>query len=131
MRSARGSWLRWEMSNSIAGHFLSDVGGFLGARIDELRSRTRGRLGDAAAGNSVGLGVDVERDVQDLVNEFGRALFAEALQMADTSAPEVVVNGVSWGNRRTTRGGYESVFSMGPRPDRAGWGWCLVKAVTN
>jgi hypothetical protein len=52
----------------------------------------------------------VERRVQDLTNALGCALMREVMARADSSAPEVTISGEDWGNRRVTRGTYETVF---------------------
>lgn len=57
--------------------------------------------------------VDLERlegDVQDKLNAIGRALMAEVLQHADVRAPEVMINGKRWGNRRESPGTYYFKF---------------------
>lgn len=54
--------------------------------------------------------VAIERRVQDLTNGLGRELMAEAMKRADEDAPEVVINGSRWGNRRTTKATYETLF---------------------
>jgi hypothetical protein len=52
----------------------------------------------------------VERRVQELTNAYGRALMREAMMRADADAPEVTIDGESWGNRRATRATYTTVF---------------------
>ncbi len=56
------------------------------------------------------LGLQVERQVQDIGNELGRALMREAFDIADTTASEVRVYGDTWGYRRVTNGTYETSF---------------------
>ena len=58
-------------------------------------------------------GVDllaVERKVQELTNAHGRALMREVMERADATAPEITIDGEQWGNRRTGRGTYTTVF---------------------
>jgi hypothetical protein len=52
----------------------------------------------------------VERRVQELTNAYGLALMGEAMARADSSAPEVTIDGEDWGNRRATRATYTTVF---------------------
>jgi len=52
----------------------------------------------------------VEQRVQELANAWGRVAVAEAMKRADTDAPEVMINGEAWGNRRVSCGTYTSSF---------------------
>ena len=52
----------------------------------------------------------VERRTQELANAWSRATLAEAMKRGDTDAPEVVINGERWGNRRVLNGTYASSF---------------------
>jgi hypothetical protein len=52
----------------------------------------------------------VERRTQELANAWSRATVAEAMKRADTDAPEVVINGERWGNRRVVKATYTSSF---------------------
>lgn len=52
----------------------------------------------------------VECEVRALTEALGRELMAEALKRADTDAPEVVIDGERWGNRRVVPGEYETMF---------------------
>ncbi len=54
--------------------------------------------------------VAVERRIQEATHAVGRELMAEALKRADATAPEVTINGASWGNRRTQKATYVTVF---------------------
>ena len=56
------------------------------------------------------VGLQVERDVQELVNEFGRGLMREAFEIANTTSSEVTVFGDSWGSQRVYVGTYETTF---------------------
>jgi hypothetical protein len=51
-----------------------------------------------------------ERRVQELANAWAREAMAEVMKRADTSAPEIEIAGQRWGNRRTHRGEYHTVF---------------------
>jgi hypothetical protein len=83
----------------------------IGARVSEFRKSVRGDIVRMSRGESViGLGLQVERHVQDIVNELGRALMRDALQLADTTAAEVTAGGEMWGFRRVTPGTYETTF---------------------
>jgi hypothetical protein len=52
----------------------------------------------------------VERKVQELLNAQGVAVMREAMARADTDAPEVMIEGERWGNRRVIRGTYTTMF---------------------
>jgi hypothetical protein len=45
-----------------------------------------------------------------ITNELGRALMRDVLEAADTTSPEVTVNGETWGFRRVYEGTYETTF---------------------
>lgn len=61
------------------------------------------------AGDCIDL-LAVERRVQELTNEYGRALMREVMARADAVSAEITINGEDWGNRRVTPGTYETVF---------------------
>jgi len=84
----------------------------LTARVTEFRREVRDELARMVRGGvgGDGFGLRAERQVQDIVNEVGRALMREVFAAADTAAPEVTVNGEKWGNRRATNGTYETTF---------------------
>jgi hypothetical protein len=52
----------------------------------------------------------VEEQVLELAKAWGRTVVGEAMKRADTEAPEVVINGERWGNRRTQKSTYITVF---------------------
>jgi hypothetical protein len=52
----------------------------------------------------------VERESLKRLKAVGREMVAEAMKRADTSAPEVLINGERWGNRRSQSARYESIF---------------------
>jgi hypothetical protein len=52
----------------------------------------------------------VERRVQEVANRLGLELMREALLKADTQAPEVQIEGETWGNRRELPGTYTTMF---------------------
>ena len=56
----------------------------------------------------------VECEVRALTEALGRELMAEALKRADTDAPEVLIDGECWGNRRVLPGEYETMFGAVP-----------------
>lgn len=60
----------------------------------------------------------IESEVRALTEARGRELMAAALARADTSAPEVEINGARWGNRRILRGEYQTTFGL-VRRDRS------------
>jgi len=52
----------------------------------------------------------VEERVLELTKAWGCAVVGEAMKRADTEAPEVVINGERWGNRRVQKSTYRTVF---------------------
>jgi hypothetical protein len=54
--------------------------------------------------------VAIERRVQELTNRVGLELMREVLCKADTKAPEVLIEGEVWGNRREHAGTYTTSF---------------------
>jgi hypothetical protein len=52
----------------------------------------------------------VEKGVLELVRQWGAAVMAQAMKRADTEAPEVVIGGERWGNRRVHKHTYETMF---------------------
>jgi hypothetical protein len=54
--------------------------------------------------------VALERQVRELVKAVACETMGEVMQHADETAPEVVINGARWGNRRSTKASYETLF---------------------
>jgi hypothetical protein len=54
--------------------------------------------------------VAMEREAREKTEAIGRELMKEVLERADTAAPQVTINGKIWGNRRVSKGSYESTF---------------------
>lgn len=54
--------------------------------------------------------LEEERALQSRLNAIGRAAMRAVLSSADTHAPEIVIDGAPWGNRRITTGEYETLF---------------------
>jgi len=52
----------------------------------------------------------LERRLHDVLNAVGRGVMREVLERADSKAPQVTINGKSWGNRRETNGTYVTTF---------------------
>lgn len=52
----------------------------------------------------------VEREIQEALHAVGRETMAHAMKRADPAAPEVVIDGARWGNRREIRATYATVF---------------------
>jgi hypothetical protein len=52
----------------------------------------------------------IECEIRALTEAAGRELMAVALKRADTEAPEVLIDGERWGNRRVLPGEYETMF---------------------
>lgn len=63
----------------------------------------------AMASNGIDL-VDAETRVQALTNALACELMKEVLLRADAAEPEVVINGEVWGNRRTFKAPYVTMF---------------------
>jgi DNA-binding transcriptional regulator/RsmH inhibitor MraZ len=85
---------------------------FANAKISELRlSATQELLRSEDVGASVGaLGVRLEQQAQAITNGLGIALMRDVLELADTSASEVEIDGVRWGHRRVQGCTYETIF---------------------
>ncbi len=72
--------------------------------IFEFRNKTanlRGRPIDLAA---------KERQVQELLHGLGREMMVGVFEKADETAPEILINGARWGNRRTSVDTYTTIF---------------------
>src|SRR5262245_18614426 len=54
----------------------------------------------------------IEDEVRALTEARGRELMSEALARADTTASEIEMDGVRWGNRRVLRGEYHTMFGV-------------------
>ena len=54
--------------------------------------------------------VDAERRVQALTNALACEVMKEVMLRADAAEPEVIINGEVWGNRRTFRASYVTMF---------------------
>jgi len=53
---------------------------------------------------------DIERSVQEHLSAMGRELMTAAMKRADSDAPEVEIDGASWGARGITPGEYCTLF---------------------
>lgn len=53
---------------------------------------------------------DIERSIQEHLSAMGRELMTAAMKKADSDAPEVEIDGASWGARGITRGAYCTLF---------------------
>ena len=53
---------------------------------------------------------DIERSIQEHLSAMGRELIAVAMKKADSDAPEVEIDGASWGARSVTPGEYCTLF---------------------
>jgi hypothetical protein len=84
----------------------------IGERVAEFRDDVRRSIAETVRdGAPVGaLGLQVERQARDIVNELGRVLMLEAFEAADTTSSEVTVSGERWGFRRIQNGSYETSF---------------------
>ena len=54
--------------------------------------------------------LDIERSIQEHLSAMGRELMAAAMKKADSDAPEVEIDGVTWGARCVTAGEYCTLF---------------------
>lgn len=54
--------------------------------------------------------VALEREAQDVVQAIGLEMMRKVLRHADTTAPEVEINGERWGNMRLSPGTYTTIF---------------------
>jgi hypothetical protein len=54
--------------------------------------------------------LDIERKIQQRLHALGRELMSEVMKRADSVSSEVEIDGMRWGNRRTTSSSYQSVF---------------------
>jgi len=52
----------------------------------------------------------VEREILEHLKAVGREMLSDAMTRADTSAPEVDIDGQRWGNRRPQKSVYQSLF---------------------
>jgi hypothetical protein len=84
----------------------------IGGRVSEFRKAVQKSVARAGRGRgAVGaVGLQVERDAQELANEFGRGLMREAFEIANTTSSEVTVFGETWGFQRVYTGTYETTF---------------------
>jgi hypothetical protein len=96
-----------------AGWPVSDKGGM--AQDDKDRSRALRKLDEfrrevlETPPDEVNAD-DLERRLQELLNEVGRAYMGDVLRRADTKAPTVEHGGQRWGNRRESPGTYCTRF---------------------
>jgi len=100
------------MSENAAGSWFEGWQSCIGGRVAEFRKVVqRAVVRKSRGGGAVGtLGLQVERDVQEMVNEFGRGLMREAFEIANTTSSEVTVSGETWGFQRVYMGTYETTF---------------------
>ena len=99
IESSSGSWFEgWQSS--------------IGGRVAEFRKTVQQAMAPRRrGGGAVGaVGLQLERVVQELVNEFGRGLMREAFEIANTTSSEVTVCGETWGFQRVYMGTYETTF---------------------
>lgn len=107
-------WLSARMSTNTKTDGMSGISGlseWIGTRASEFRSFVGDMLQRAGKGEAVGTpGLGIERRAQEIASELGRRLMEEAFKAADTQAPEVTVDGVTWGHRTVRNGTYETLF---------------------
>ncbi len=74
-----------------------------------IRALVELRRDIAEMGSSVDL-VALEELIAQRLNTVGAEMVALALKGADTTSPEITVDGEAWGNRRVSRGAYQTTF---------------------
>ena len=84
----------------------------IGGRVAEFRKAVQKAVSPTRrGGGAVGaVGLQLEREVQALTNEFGRGLMQEAFEIANTTSSEVTICGETWGFQRVYMGTYETTF---------------------
>ena len=112
MRVSAGGWLSVGMSEDASGSWFEGWQSSIGGRVGDFRKAVQKAVARASrGGGAVGaVGLQVERDVQELANEFGRGLMREAFEIANTTSSEVTVCGDTWGFQRVYTGTYETTF---------------------
>ena len=112
MQASDGAWLSIGMIENVSGSWFDGWQSSIGGRIAEFRKAVRKAVASTSRGGGpVGaVGLQVEREVQELTNEFGRGLMLEAFEIANTTSSEVTVCGETWGFQRVYRGTYETTF---------------------
>lgn len=107
-----GTWLIVVMIENTSESWFEGWQSSIGGRIAEFRKSVKRAVAQRSrVDGAVGaIGLQVERDVQELVNEFGRGLMREAFEIADTTTSEVTVSGETWGFQRVYTGSYETTF---------------------
>jgi len=100
------------MIENASGSWFESWQSTIGGRIAEFRKAVQKAVAPTSrGGGAVGaVGLQVEREVQELVNEFGRGLMREAFEIANTTSSEVTVCGETWGFQRVYMGTYETTF---------------------
>jgi len=63
----------------------------------------------ATKGDTLDL-LTTETQILERLKALGAEMMAEAMKRADVEAPEVTINGARWGNRRVSRGTYQTIF---------------------
>lgn len=112
MQAGNVAWLSIGMSEDVSGSWFESWQSTIGGRIAEFRKAVQKAVAPKrAGGGAVGaVGLQVERQVQELANEFGRGLMREAFEVANTTSSEVTVCGETWGFQRVYMGTYETTF---------------------
>ncbi len=100
------------MSENSLGSWFEGWQSSIVGRVAEFRKTVQKAVVQASrGGGAVGaIGLQVERDVQELANEFGRGLMQEAFELANTTSSEVTICGETWGFQRVYMGTYETTF---------------------
>lgn len=84
------------------------------SKLDEFGKALRA-IGDFRKDTAEMSGEDIdliatERHAQELVNRLGREIMVEVFELANVTVPEVFINAELWGNRRSVKAGYETLF---------------------
>ncbi len=100
------------MIENVSGSWFESWQSSIEGRIAEFRKAVQKAVAATSrGGGAVGaVGLQVEREVQELANEFGRGLMREAFEIANATSSEVTVSGETWGFQRVYTGTYETTF---------------------
>src|ERR1035438_2167402 len=112
LRPSQQPWLSSAMNENSSGSWFEGWQSCIGGRVAEFRKAVQNAVAPSSrrVGAVGATGLQVEREVQELANEFGRGLMREAFEIADTTTSEVTVCGETWGFQRVYMGTYETTF---------------------
>jgi hypothetical protein len=112
LRAREGAWPSIGMIENASESWFEGWQSSIGGRVTEFRKAVQKAVARRSrGGGAVGaIGLQVERDVQELANELGRGLMREAFEIANTTSSEVTACGDPWGFQRVYMGTYETTF---------------------